>query len=95
MPLPTETLSPEGETSSEMLKLRIERLQFELELARSVEGRLDAECRRLHQHIAAIEADRASLRNRLDERERYLLAVQRSLPWRAAQLLRGLVGRRW
>ncbi len=94
MPLNQEPV-PSDEPSGELLKLQIERLEFELELGRTVQGRLDSECRRLHQHIAAIEADRASIRNRLDERERYLTAVQRSLAWRAIQWMRGLVGRRW
>lgn len=79
----------------DVLELRVESLTFELELAQRVTARLESELRRLQQHAAALEADRAAIRNRLDERERYLLAVQRSIGWRALQWTRGLVGRRW
>jgi Skp family chaperone for outer membrane proteins len=68
---------------------------FERDLARRIQKRLETEIQRLQNHVAAIEADRNALRQRLDERERYLGALHASRGWRILQALRGLFGRRW
>lgn len=86
---------PEAAPAPEALELRIEALEFELQLSRRIQDRLESEIQRLHHHIAALEADRASIRNRLDERERYVAGVHASVGWKALQWVRGLVGRRW
>lgn len=39
--------------------------------------------------------DVAYLEGRVEELSHHLSAIERSLPWRMAQWLRGLVGRRW
>ncbi len=91
----SERPSEKEGAGTDAVRRRVEALEFELELARRASARLDEEIRRLGHHVAAVEADRNALRNRLDERERSLDAIRRSSAWRAVQWLRGLVGRRW
>ena len=68
---------------------------FERDIARRIRGRLETEIRRLHHHISLVEADRNALRQRLEERERYVAAIHSSSGWRLLQWGRGLFGRRW
>jgi ABC-type phosphate transport system auxiliary subunit len=77
------------------LRTQVEAALFERDLARSVQRRFDEERSRLEHRIALLQSDRAALRKRLDERERYVAAIHASLAWRTIQCLRGLVGRRW
>lgn len=73
----------------------LEEALFERDLARRIRGRLETEIRRLHHHINLVEADREALRQRLEERERYVSAIHASRGWRFLQWGRGLFGRRW
>lgn len=73
----------------------LEAALFERDIARRIRGRLETEIRRLHHHISLVEADRSALRQRLDERERYVAAIHSSSGWRLLQWGRGLFGRRW
>jgi hypothetical protein len=73
----------------------LEKAEFERELALALQKRLADENHRLEYRIAELEAERATLKSRLDEAESYLRDVKSSKPWRLVQFLRGLVGRRW
>ncbi|KAA0252442.1 MAG: hypothetical protein EDX89_18465 [Acidobacteria bacterium] len=73
----------------------LEQALFERDVARRIRGRLETEIRRLHHHISLVEADRGALRQRLEERERYVAALHSSVGWKLLQWARGLVGRRW
>jgi hypothetical protein len=65
-----------------------EALQFECELLRR-------ETRRLISVNRALEAKLALVEGEIEELRRYIGAVERSRPWRFAQLLRRWLGRRW
>jgi hypothetical protein len=65
-----------------------EALEFECELLRREARRLVAVNRALEARVALAEGECEGLR-------RYLAAMQRSRPWRAAQVVRRLLGRRW
>jgi len=75
--------------------VELSEVRFERDLALKVQQRLAKELERAGRRLAEVEAERAALRSRLEERERYLAAVRASRPWRVVQFLRGLVGRRW
>lgn len=77
------------------LRSRLEQALFDLEMARAIQGRLEADRAQLGQRIAALEADRSALRKRIDERQSYIEAINASAAWRAVQWLRGLFGRKW
>src|SRR5450759_1178299 len=87
--------SADEETARASLSVRLEALAFDVELARKVRVRLESELRRMEQHNANLEVERTSLRNRLDERERYVSAIHASLAWKLTQAVRGVFGRRW
>jgi hypothetical protein len=74
---------------------RVEKARHEREMALAAAKRLADEVQRLAYRVAELEADRVALRNRAEEAEGYVAAVKASLPWRVAQSLRGLVGRKW
>ena len=74
---------------------RVEKARHEREMALAAVERLEDETRRLAYRVAELEVDRLATRNRAEEAEAYIAAVKASLPWRAAQWLRGLVGRKW
>ncbi len=90
--MPNESPSPPVEASSPPSR---EALVSDLALAREAARRLEAEVRRLEVRLSQGRAESVSLRHQLEERERYVAAIHGSLPWRLAQALRGLVGRRW
>ena len=95
---PNDTgLAPSGEEESARARLsvRLEALVFDVDLACKIRARLESELRRMEQQNANLEVERTSLRNRLDERERYVSAVHASFAWRLTQAMRGLFGRRW
>lgn len=77
------------------LEVELSQLGFELELARSGKANVEAEVRRLERRVAQLEADRAALQSRLDERERYVGAIHASGGWKLLQYVRGLFGRKW
>ncbi len=64
-------------------------------MALAAAKRLEDEVQRLTHRVAELEVDRVAIRTRAEEAERYLAAVRASLPWRVAQWLRGLMGRKW
>ena len=70
------------------LEVEKEALQFECELLRREAQRALTMHRALEARVALAEQERDRLRD-------YLQRIERSLPWRIAQQLRGLVGRRW
>jgi Spy/CpxP family protein refolding chaperone len=74
---------------------RIEELEYELGLSRELRRRLEEERRRLDARLSASEADQSHLRAVLAQREGYIAAIHGSVVWRAAQVLRRLVGRTW
>ncbi len=76
-------------------QVRLDEQTFAVEQARHVIERLQSEIRRVEHRFVESETLRASLRNRLDERERYIVAIHASNAWKAAQWLRGVMGRRW
>jgi hypothetical protein len=65
-----------------------EALQFECELLRREARRLVAVNRALEARAALAEGESEGLR-------RHVAAMERSRPWRLAQWLRRLLGRRW
>lgn len=73
----------------------LEQASFELELAREIQARLEADRAQLGQRIAALEADRTALRKRIDERQTYIEAINASAAWRLVQWVRGFFGRKW
>ena len=85
--------SPEADDAE--TRSRLEQALFDLEMARAIRGRLEADRAQLGQRIAALEADRAALRKRLDERQSYIEAVNASAAWRIVQWVRALFGRKW
>jgi septal ring factor EnvC (AmiA/AmiB activator) len=68
---------------------------FALRQTRAHAARLEAELRRIEHQMAQVEADRAALQSRLDERDSYVAAIHRSGGWKLLQKIRDLVGRRW
>lgn len=74
---------------------RLEQALFDLEMARSVQARLEDDRAQLGHRIAALEADRGSLRKRIDERQRYIDAIHSSVAWIVIQKIRALFGRKW
>jgi predicted nuclease with TOPRIM domain len=86
---------PERQDESSRLRVRLEEAQFALELSRRTVASLEAEIRLLEHRLAQAEADRAAVKNRLDERESYVAAVHRSGGWKILQRFRGFFGRRW
>lgn len=78
-----------------LARVRLEEQTFAAEQARQVIDRLQSEIRRIEHRFVESETLRASLRNRLDERERYIGAIHASRAWKGTQWLRGLLGRRW
>jgi predicted metal-dependent peptidase len=76
-------------------RARLEQALFDLGLAREIQARLESDRAQLGQRIAALEADRGSLRKRIDERQRYIDAVHSSVAWKIVQKVRGLFGRKW
>jgi hypothetical protein len=74
---------------------RVEKARHEREMALAAASRLEDEVKRLAYRVAELEADRVAIKNRAEEAEGYVAAVKASLPWRVAQRLRGLVGRKW
>lgn len=87
--------NPQGTAPADVLDVRRDAQAFEMELSQRVQLRLEKELKRLGNRIAEIEAERNSLRHRLEERERYLGAIHSSAAWRLVQAVRGLFGRRW
>lgn len=83
-----------SETDAETLS-RLEQALFDLEMARAIRERLEADRAQLGQRIAALEADRAALRKRIDERQSYIEAINASVAWRVVQRIRALFGRKW
>jgi predicted nucleic acid-binding Zn-ribbon protein len=79
----------------EWVSTRVEKARHEKEMALAAVNRLEDEVRRLTYRVAELEADRVALKNRTEEAEAYVAAVKTSVPWRAVQWLRGLVGRKW
>jgi hypothetical protein len=65
-----------------------EALQFECELLRREARRLLEANRTLEAKLALAEREAEGLRQ-------YLAAIERSRPWRMAQLVRRWLGRRW
>jgi hypothetical protein len=76
-------------------RARLEQALFDLELAREIQARLEADRSQLGDQIAALETDRGSLYKRIDERQRYIQAVHSSLAWKIVQMIRRLFGRKW
>ena len=87
--------APAAEPDAAEAQVRLERALFDLEMARSVQARLEEDRAQLGHRIAALEADRASLRKRVDERQRYIDAIHMSIAWRVVQQIRALFGRKW
>ena len=85
---------PSGLDNAEA-QARLEQALFDLEMARSVQARLEDDRAQLGHRIAALEADRASLRKRIDERQRYIDAIHSSVAWIVIQKIRALFGRKW
>ncbi len=79
-----------SEHAAEAARLRVENetLRAERELLRIEAARLATLNRKLEAQLALAEAERERLHS-------YATAIERSRPWRAAQVLRALVGRRW
>jgi chromosome segregation ATPase len=73
----------------------LETLEYDLALSREIRRRLEAETRRLEAHTAALESEVGHLRTVVQERERYLDAIHRSVVWRLAQAVRRPIGRAW
>lgn len=86
-----------SELQEEFARLRAssEAAVFDRDLAFERERRTAAEVKRLELRLSETRAELAALRNRLEERERYLNAIHHSGGWRLLQGLRGLLGRRW
>lgn len=76
--------------ASEAARLRAEteRLRAECDLLRIEAERVGTVNRTLRAQLANAEAECSRLRD-------YASAIERSKPWRAAQALRAIVGRRW
>lgn len=71
----------------------LERMGFELELARATQDRLGQERDRLEQTVADLEHDRGRLREEIASRERLLDVIFRSRSWRLTQAVRRVLGR--
>jgi predicted nuclease with TOPRIM domain len=91
----SESTRPSAVDDAAGLRARLEQTAFDLELAREIQARLEADRAQLGQRIAALEADRAALRKRIDERQTYIEAINASAAWRLTQWIRGLFGRKW
>lgn len=92
---PIPTTDAEAIAQLAQARVRLEEQTFAAELARQVVERLQSEIRRIDRRFVESGTLRSSLRNRLDERERYIGAIHASQAWKSIQWLRGLVGRRW
>jgi chromosome segregation ATPase len=92
---PIPTTDTEAIAQLAQVRVRLEEQTFAGEQARLVIERLQSEIRKVEHRFIESETLRASLRNRLDERERYIGAIHASRAWKGIQWLRGLVGRRW
>jgi hypothetical protein len=87
-----ETAEASAETLGR-LAARVAQAEFERDLARTIQRRLEGELRRLESRVGVLEGERANLRAQLDERDRLLGVIFRSRSWRIAQRLRRLLGR--
>jgi len=92
---PIPTTDTEAIAELAQTRVRLEEQTFAAEQAHHVIERLQSEVRKIEHRFVESETLRASLRNRLDERERYIGAIHASRAWKSVQWLRGLVGRRW
>jgi hypothetical protein len=70
------------------LEVENDALQFECSLLRRENERVIGMNRALEARVVLAEQERDRLRD-------YLSLIQRSLPWRIAQTLRGFIGRKW
>jgi len=84
-----------GVPDEEWVSARVEKARHEREMALAAAKRLEEEVRLLTYRVAELEVDRLACQIRAREAETYLAAVKASLPWRVAQRLRGLMGRKW
>jgi chromosome segregation ATPase len=84
-----------SETDAPEIRSRFEQALFDLEMARAIQRRLEADRAQLGQRIASLDADRAALRKRIDERQSYIEAIHASIAWRVIQRVRALFGRKW
>lgn len=92
---PSSTPAPEDEGSLARLEVRLDEVIFERDLARQTVKRLERETRQMERQVAQLRSEETALRNRLDERERYVAALHGSRGWKLLQALRGVFGRRW
>ncbi len=77
------------------VEVLLEAARFDCQVERLSRSQLEKEVRRLECHVAAVESDRDAMRTRLEHELAFVRAVRASLPWRLAQLVRGVLGRRW
>ena len=96
-PAPGEDDDPEEPAPVEAARTRarLEKALFTVELTRKIRERREEHVRHLENVVADINADRSSLRTRLEERETYIRVLHGSRGWKFLQGLRGLFGRRW
>lgn len=92
---PIPTTDAEAIAQLAQARVRLDEQTFAAELERQVSERLQSEIRKIDRRFVESGTLRATLRNRLDERERYIGAIHASRAWKGIQWLRGLVGRRW